>query len=135
MKERPMVLVIGDAGERTAQLRAIFSRSARVMQAEDLPQALELLAQQDYEAVFVDWRYHCGTWRDALQRLEALYPELPVIVISQTSGIEEGIQEWAEVVGAGAFDLLLSVYNEPAAWSLLEHAVASGQARAMRAIA
>ena len=116
-------------------LRDTLSRAAQVAQAEDIPQALSLLAQRPFEAVFCDWRFHCGTWRDALKRIGELYRDLPIVVVSQTNGIEEGIDEWAEVIEAGAFDLLLSVRSESAAVSLLEHAVASGEARAMRATA
>jgi DNA-binding NtrC family response regulator len=118
-----------------ALLRETLNRFAQVMQAEDIPQALGVLAQRSFEAVFCDWRFHCGTWREALERINELYPDLPVVVVSGTNGIEEGIDEWAEVVEAGAFDLLLSVRSESAAVSLLEHAVASGEARAMRATA
>jgi hypothetical protein len=39
------------------------------------------------------------------------------------------------VVEAGALDLLLSARSESTALSLLEHAVASGEARAIRASA
>ena len=65
-----------------------------------------------------------------LERIGTIYPELPVIVVSQTS--DQEADEWAEVVAAGAFDLLPSVRNEPATLALLEHAVASGEGRALR---
>ena len=135
MREQPRVLLVGDDEARMTSLRETLSRVGKVMQAEDIPQALGALAQRSFEAVFCDWRFHCGTWRDALQRIGELYPDLPIVVVSQTSGIEEGIDEWAEVIEAGAFDLLLSVRSESAVVSLLEHAVASGEARAMRATA
>jgi len=117
------------------RLREILRRGARVVRVEDIPQALEQLAAEPFAAAFADWSFHGGTWREALERLGALYPELPVVVVSRTNGIEEGIQEWAEVVAAGAFDLLLSVRNEAAVLSILAHAVASSEARALRAIA
>ena len=135
MREQPRVLLVGDDEARMTSLRETFSRVAQVMLAEDIPQALGLLAQRPVEVAFCDWRFHCGTWREALKRLGELYPDLPIVVVSQTNGIEEGIDEWAEVIEAGAFDLLLSVRSESAAVSLLEHAVASGEARAMRATA
>ena len=135
MRERPRVLLVGDDEARMTHLRDALGRCAHVTQAEDIPQALSLLSQRGFEAVFCDWRFHCGTWREALERIGALYPDLPVVVVSQTHGIEEGIDEWAQVVAAGAFDLLLSARSESAALSLLEHALASGEARAMRATA
>ncbi|HEY7678950.1 MAG TPA: response regulator [Terriglobia bacterium] len=135
MREQPKILLVGDDEPRMTHLRATLSRAARVTQAEDLPQALSLLAADSFGAVFCDWRFHCGTWRDALARSRELYPDLPVVVVSQTNGVEEGIDEWAQVVEAGAFDLLLSARSESTALSLLEHAVASGEARAIRASA
>ena len=135
MRQRPNILLIGDDPAKMAWLREILGRAARVAQAEDIPQALHRLAQDDYEAVFTDWRFHCGTWREALQQVGGLYPDLPVIVISPVEGLEQGMREWVDVVEAGAFDLLLSPRSESAALSLLEHAVASGEARAMRATA
>ncbi|MBI3933625.1 MAG: response regulator [Acidobacteria bacterium] len=118
-----------------AKWRETFGRAARVAEAEDLPQALQQLARADYDAVGVDWRFHCGTWREAVQMVGAMYPDLPVIVISRSEGIEQGIQEWIEVVKAGAFDLLVASDRESAALSLLEHAVATSEARALRATA
>ena len=135
MRQRPNVLLIGDDDARMARLRAILRRTSYVEQAEDLPEALQQLTEADYEAVFVDWQFHCGTWKDALRLVGALYLDLPLIVISQSDGIEQGIQEWKEVIEAGAFDLLVASDRESAALSLLEHAVATSAARALRATA
>lgn len=133
MRAQPRVLLVGDGEGRMVPLRETLGRVAQVRQAEDIPQALGALAERGFEAVFCDWRFHCGTWREALERIGELYPDLPVVVVSGSNGIEEGIDEWAEVVEAGAFDLLLSIRNEAATLSVLEHAIASGEARAMRA--
>ena len=132
MRQKPNVLLIGDDDARMAKWRETFERSARVAQAEDLPQALQQLARADYETVFADWRFHCGTWREALKSIGELYPDFPVIVISRSDGMEQGIQEWMEVVEAGGFDLLLASDHQSAALSLLEHAVATSEARALR---
>lgn len=135
MRQRPNVLLIGDDDARMAKWRETLGRAARLAQAEDLPQALQMLAQSGYEAVFVDWRFHCGTWREAVQLVGGIYPDLPLIVINQSDGIEQGIEEWIEVLEAGAFDLLLSIHNEFATLSVLEQVVASSEARALRATA
>ena len=133
MRQKPNVLLIGDDDARMAKWRETFERSARVAQAEDLPQALQQLARADYDAVGVDWRFHCGTWREALQLLGAIYPDLPVIVISRSDGMEQEIQEWKEVIAAGAFDLLLASDHQSAALSVLEQAVATSEARTLHA--
>ena len=130
MIERPRVLLLGDDEFRLAPLRQTLSRSARLASAEDLPHALSLLARGSFDVVFCDGRFYCGTWREALERIGTIYPGLPVIVVSQTS--DQEADEWAEVVATGAFDLLPSVRNEPATLALLEHAVASGEGRALR---
>ena len=135
MRQRPNVLLIGDDDARMAKWRETIGRAGCVSQAEDLPQALQQLARNNYDAVGVDWRFHCGTWREALQLVGAIYPDLPVIVISRSDDTEQGIQEWREAVEAGAFDLLVASDHPSAVLSLLEHAVASGEARALRAIA
>lgn len=135
MRQRPNILLIGDDAARMTQLRETLSRTALVAQAEDLQQALKRLARDDYETVLVDWSFHCGTWREALQSIEELYPDLPVIVISNSNGLGSRGGEWQEVVAAGAFDLLPAGCRKFEILSLVEHAVASAQARAMRAIA
>ena len=133
MRQRPNVLLIGDDDARMAKWRETLGRAARLAQAEDLPQALQMLARSGYEAVFVEWRFHCGTWREALQLLGAIYPDLPVIVISRSDGMEQEIQEWKEVIAAGAFDLLLASDHQSAALSVLEQAVATSEARTLHA--
>jgi DNA-binding NtrC family response regulator len=135
MRQRPNILLIGDDAARMARLRETLSRAACVAQAEDLPQALKRLAMEDYETVFADWSFHCGTWREALQSIGELYPDLPVIVLGHSDDLNPHSRQWQEVVAAGAFDLLPAGHREFEILSLLEHALASAQARAMRAIA
>ena len=135
MKHRPNILLLGDDAARMARMRETLSRTARVARAEDIPQALQRLAANDFETVFSDWRFHCGTWRDALKSIGELYPDMPVIVVGDSDGLKRGSPEWMEAIEAGAFDLLPPNHRDFEALSLLEQAVASAQARAMRAIA
>ena len=128
--ERLRVLLLGDDTIRLAPLRQTLSRSAQLTAAEDLPHALSLLARVAFDVVFCDGRFYCGTWREALERIGTIYPELPVIVVSQAN--DQEADEWAEVVAAGGFDLLPSASNERATLALLEHAVASSEGRALR---
>ena len=135
MRQLPNILLIGDDTLEMRQLRAIFSRAARVAQAEDLPHAFQRLAAIDYDVIIVDWSFHCGTWQDALRQIRPIYPALPVIVLSRSEGLEQGMREWVTVVEEGAFDVLAPRITESAAMALMEHAVATGEARAMRATA
>lgn len=133
MRESRKVLLLGSDNPRMARLSEILSRHAKVARAEDIPEGLGLLARGAYEAVFCDGRFHCGTWQEALETIQALYPELPIVIVSQTNGTDEGIREWTEVLYAGAFDLLLAPSNEYSVVTVMEHALASGEARALRA--
>jgi CheY-like chemotaxis protein len=135
MRQRPNILVIGDDTPRITRLRESLGPTSRVVQAEDLQQALKRLALDDHDAVFADWQFHCGTWREALRSIAELYPDLPVIVISNSEALEMGNQEWREAIAAGAFDLLPSHYGEFEVISLAEQAVASARARALLATA
>jgi DNA-binding NtrC family response regulator len=135
MRPLPNILLIGDDTLEMRHLRTIFSRAARVAQAEDLPDAFQKLAAMDYDMVIADWSFHCGTWQAALRQIRAVYPALPVIVLSRAEGLEQSMREWVSVVEEGAFDVLAPRITESAAMALMEHAVATGEARAMRATA
>jgi DNA-binding NtrC family response regulator len=135
MIQRPNILLIGDDAARMTRLRATLRKTARVSRAEDLPQALRRLAEDNFETVFSDWRFHCGTWREAVNSIGELYPDLPVIVVCDSDGLVRGSREWLDAMETGAFDLLLPNHREFEVLSLLEQAVASAHARALRAIA
>jgi DNA-binding NtrC family response regulator len=94
---------------------------------------VDFLAEGSVDVVLCDWNFLDGTWKEALREIQGRYPRLPSIVISPTQGIEEGIQEWLDVLSAGAFDLLLNPSNDLSLRSVLEHAVASGEGRMMHA--
>ena len=138
MRQQPKILLIGDDPARMSRLRAILSRTARVAHAEDLPQALKSLADGndgEVEAVFADWKFHCGTGMDAVRQIGELYPELPVIVLTPPNELERGSWEWRQALSAGAFDLLPADGGEFEMLSLAEQAVASARARALLATA
>ncbi|HWP85603.1 MAG TPA: hypothetical protein VNN17_10460 [Terriglobia bacterium] len=135
MRDRTNVLLLGNDATRIAPLLETLGRAARVCWVEDLPEALQKLAQQDFQAVFVDWDFYCGSWREALQRIQELYPALPVIVLGTPQEDRLWEQQWKEAVEAGAFDLLPSIENRMAVLLVLEQAVASSEARARGAVA
>jgi DNA-binding NtrC family response regulator len=138
MRQQPNILIIGDDLARMARLRAVLSRTARVVQAEDLQQALKRLAlksSEEFEAVFTDERFHCGTWRDVLNQIGHLHPDLPIVVVYDSDKLKRGNREWREVISAGAFDLLPSNCGDLELLSLAEQAVASARARALLATA
>jgi len=130
MNTKPQVLLVS-AGAGTG-LKEILQRRASVTQAGSIPEMVRELAQRDFDVILCEPEFTEGTWREALRELQARRVAAPAIVVSQTSGVDEGIEEWAEVLEAGAFDLLLAPSREYSVLAMLEHAVASGQARALR---
>ena len=128
---RPEVLLVSDGDK--GDLKEILRRRANLTEAESIPEMLGLVASRKFDAVLCDWQLSEGTWREALQELQARRVATPAIVISQTCGVEEGIEEWTEVLEAGAFDLLLAPSQEYSVLTMMEHALVSNEARALRA--
>jgi len=131
MNQKPQVLLVGRGGE--SRLKDILKQRASVAEAGNVPEMVRLLQQGPFDAVLCEQEFSDGTWREALQELQSRRVGTPAIVVSQTSEVDEGIQEWAEVLRAGAFDLLLAPSQEYSVLAVLEHAVESGRARTMRA--
>ena len=131
MMTKPQVLLVGRDGE--TRLKEILRLRASVAEAGTVPDMVRLLEGGPYDAVLCEQEFSDGTWREALQELQARRVSTPAIVVSQTSAADEGIEEWAEVLQAGAFDLLLAPSQEYSVLAVLEHAVESGKARALRA--
>ena len=131
MNTKPQVLLVS-SGEATG-LKDILRRQADLAEAGSIPEMVRELAGREFDVIVCEREFPEGNWREALQELQARRVAAPAIVVSQTSGVEEGIEEWAEVLEAGAFDLLLAPSQEYSVLTIIEHALASGQARAMRA--
>jgi DNA-binding NtrC family response regulator len=130
MKEKPKVLLVSRGGD--SRLKDILRQRASVAEAGNVPEMVRLLEDKPYDAVLCEREFSEGTWREALQELQARRVATPAIVVSQTSEVEDGIEEWTEVLRAGAFDLLLAPSQEYSVLAVLEHAVESGRARALR---
>jgi len=133
MTTNPQVVYLGSRKTGRVEFDKNLRRLATVTIAESIPEMLELVEESGADVVLCEWNFAGGTWREALDELRRLHPDLPAIVISQTEGIDEGIQEWLEVLSGGAFDLLLAPSNEYSVRSMMEHAFISGEARARRA--
>ena len=131
MMTKPQVLLVGREGD--TRLKEILRLRASVAEAGTVPEMVHLLQNGAYDAVLCEQKLSDGTWREALQELQARRVTTPAIVVSQTSEADDGIEEWTEVLQAGAFDLLLAPSQEYSVFAMLEHAVESGKARALRA--
>ncbi len=131
INERRKILLLAGSDPGTDLLREILVEHADVSGASDIPEMLSLLADDACDVLFCDWRFAMGTWRDVVEGIQNYYPELPVIVVCRTAGE----REWREVLDEGAFDLLTEPYNERVVLALLEHALATRDARATRTVA
>ena len=133
MTMNPQVIYLGGRKTGRVEFDENLRRLATVRIAESIPEMLEQVEEAGADVVVCEWSFAGGTWRDALEELRRRHPDLPAIVISQTEGIDEGIQEWLEVLSGGAFDLLLAPSSEYSVRSMMEHAFITGEARARRA--
>jgi len=131
MNTKPQVLLV--SGGKESGLQEILRRRADLTEAGSIPEMVRELGSREFDVIVCEPEFSEGTWREALRELQARRVASPAIVVSQTSAPDEGIEEWAEVLQAGAFDLLLAPSREYSVLAMLEHAVASGQARAQRA--
>ena len=129
--ERRKVLLLHSSDPGTSLLKEILSKHVDVACACDIPEMLSLLAEASYDLLFCDRSFVMGTWRDVVEGVHILYPELPVIVVCRTGGEKE----WRETLDEGAFDLLTEPCSEKAVLVVMEHGLASRDARAIRSAA
>ena len=118
-------LFVCDAGQK-AILQQALAHHAELAWACNPQEMIQQLEQARYDAVFCSRTLSTGSWGEALKQVRQLYPDVPVIILSQTADEKE----WLEVLAAGAFDLLGLPCYERTLLSVVEHAVASGEARA-----
>ena len=125
-----VLLFVCDSNEKAA-LQESLSLHAELRWVCNPQEMTRELAQEKYDAVFCDRTLCAGSWSEVVQHVRRLYPELPVIILSPTA--DE--REWMEVLAAGAFDLLALPCHDQALLSVMEHAVASGEARGWHRVA
>jgi DNA-binding NtrC family response regulator len=114
--------------EDALQANALVERLQECLVLTHITSFLELEKGSEngqFDVLFCDWRFGDSGWKDALERVQARHPDLPVIILSRTGGE----REWMEVLDAGAFDLLVPPYSKPPLLAIVEHAAASHMAR------
>ena len=119
-----VLLLICDEAEKGI-LQEILSPYAEMTSVCDTREMEEVLNASSYDVLFCAWSLCSGGWNEALEEVRQRHPYLPVIILSRTA--DE--RRWLQVLEAGAFDLLAPPYYERAVLSVLEHAVASHDAR------
>lgn len=121
----PNVIFLSTDEPENAALQRILSESAMLTPVKALTGLFSVLEQDDYDAVFCGWSFHEGNWNAVLEEVQQRCPEVPVIIFCRKGGEEE----WVEALEAGAFDLLAPPYQTSTVIPVLEHAVASREAR------
>jgi DNA-binding NtrC family response regulator len=104
------------------QTLASYAELTWVCNPREMFQQLE---QSNFDVVVCARHLCMGNWREVLEEVRQFNPNLPVIIHSQTAKEEE----WEEVLAAGAFDLLGTPCYEREPFFVVEHAVASYEAR------
>jgi CheY-like chemotaxis protein len=127
----PNVLLLCNNCSQMGGLDDVLMQHAAVTSATDLSEAVAHLENSSYDAFLCCWSFHLGTWQEALREAQRLRPDLPVIVFSATAGE----RQWASVLEAGGFDLLMPPYVPSVVLPSLEHAVATHEARLLRSVA
>lgn len=120
-----LLLVVCDGREKLTLQQNLAAHAVLTWVCRPQEMAQEV-KEDSFDAVFCGRSLCDGSWREALEELRLLNPRLPVIILSPTAN--EG--EWTEVLDAGGFDLLCHPCQERTALSVMEHAVASHEARA-----
>src|SRR5690349_10715355 len=124
MKEAKVLFLSTDNGE-SAVLEKLLSEYVVLRKLLHLSELQNELQDGNYDAMFCEWSFHRGTWREVLQQIQHRCPDMPLIVFSRTGGE----REWLDVLEAGSFDLLVPPYNRHAVLPVLEHAISSHNAR------
>lgn len=120
----PKVLLLSASETETAQLEQILGNYVSLTPVSDPSKLDSLLENDGYDALFCAWALPRATWNDVLDDVREFHPDIPVIVLAPAPEV----RQWAEVLEAGAFDLLIPPYEERAVLATLEHASVSQQA-------
>jgi DNA-binding NtrC family response regulator len=131
MLRYPRVLLLSNDESETSALDRLLTGHVLLTTVNNLPELVSLLENGNYDALFCAWSFHTGTWSDALEEVQKLHSDLPVIILS--SSAEE--REWLRVLEAGAFDLLVPPFQDRALLAVLEQASASRDALTPKRIA
>ncbi len=117
MLEHPKVLLISHEGE-SSTLRMLLNEHVILTCANNLTEAYGLLKRGGYDALFCDESFDTGACNEGLAEVRKGYPDLPIIILSQL----DGEQQWADLLKAGAFDLLVVPHLKRAGSAVWEQA-------------
>ena len=128
--ERLSVLLLSSNEEATRLLHETLSREAELATAWNPEELFGLLTRPGYDAFLCDWDCQGGSWREVCREVKRNYPDLPIILLCRMCRCG-GEKEWVEVLEAGYFDLICAPFSDRQILSVIEHAVASHEARTL----
>jgi DNA-binding NtrC family response regulator len=123
MLRTPKVLLLSASAAETEQIQQALGNYVHLTLLNEPSRLEEMLDAQQFDALFCAWALPRSTWSDVLEDVREWHPDLPVIILA--SGPE--VRQWAEVLEAGAFDLLVPPYEDRAVLATLEQASSSQQ--------
>jgi DNA-binding NtrC family response regulator len=125
MLKYPHVALLTEEEVQATHLGRLLREHVMLWHAASVRELEEYLRNRDIDVLLCNWRFQNGTWKMAVEKMQAKRPDLPVIVLSQVAGEKE----WVEVIEAGGFDLLVPPYWQRPMLAALEQATASREAR------
>ncbi len=125
MLSTPKLLLFIFDIQQKQMLEKALGLHAELTWAASFQDLIDKLEHDNYDAVFCARTFLIANWREVVNAVRDVNPNLPVIILSHTANEVE----WAEALQAGAFDLLAPPYYERSLFSVVEHAAASYEAR------
>ena len=129
-REHLSVLLLSSNEEATRRLRETLARESELATAWNPEELFGLLQSTGYDAFLCDWDCQGGSWRELCRDVKRNYPDLPIILLCRMCPCG-GEKEWVEVLEAGYFDLVCAPFSDRQILSVIEHAVASHEARTL----
>ncbi len=117
----PHIGLVTGSDAQAAALERLLQGHAVLTHARSICEFLNLWRTEQFDALFCEWSFGSGDWKEDLQVVRLNHPALPVIFLAG----DQGQKEWVEVIEAGAFDLLTPPYNAQSLLAVMAQAAAS----------
>jgi DNA-binding NtrC family response regulator len=126
---QPRVLLMAADEQRAESIAALLTPYVELTCVRNAMELHATLARRRFDALFYLRSQDSAGWKRTVGEMRRSHPELPVIVLSHT----EAVLECAEILEAGAFDLLAPPYGDHDLLAAIEQARASTEARSWHA--
>ncbi|MFT5467755.1 MAG: DNA-binding NtrC family response regulator [Verrucomicrobiales bacterium] len=121
---KPKLLLVDDDTALGETFRDIFiGHEYEVSLVEDGDEGLDLIEEEDFDAVVTDFEMPTIGGMELLERAHRMKPRLPVIIMTAFSSTDRAI----EAMKLGAFDYLIKPVEVPDLLATVEKAVASSR--------